>query len=152
MNALYKIQNEEDVIKTLKSVKMVVRGGCLQPDDILEKPEFSLEVNVDYFDTLKEFELQDLYNKTLNGCVPIITKSNASYRMVWAYGFEVKFGRLLLYTSSGAISKDSLEKMDIRVACNLKRLQEALQTKEEDIEVRKTSETEGKLKSTSLFS
>lgn len=152
MNALYKIQNEEDVIKTLKSVKMVVRGGCLQPDDILEKPEFSLEVNVDYFDTLKEFELQDLYNKTLNGCVPIIIKSNASYKMIWSHGFEVKFGRLLLYTSSGAISKDSLETMDIRVACNLKRLQEELQTKEEDIEMRKTSETEGKLKSTSLFS
>lgn len=134
MNALYEIQNEGDIIDTLKSVKMVVRGRCLQPDNILEKPEFSLEVNTDYFDTLKKFELQDLYNKILNGCVPIIIKSNVSYKMIWAYGFEVKFGRVLMYTSIGAISEDSLKKLDIRVACNLERLCKELQTEEEGTE------------------
>lgn len=134
---------DEDVINLLNSVKFVSIGGTLQPDDILERGAFDIFVDETYFANLNTFDLSMLSIDTFNGCLPIIIKSDDKFELMWVYGYELKFGRVNIYTSEGFISEKCFKSSELKIACDLEKLA---------IEMRKTSETEGKLKSTSLFS
>lgn len=120
----YTIKNVEDVINLLQSVDMIVSGGMLQPEDIMETGAFNVEVHPNYFNALKSFDIKSIEDGGINGCVPIFIKESNNCKLVWVYGYEVKFGLLKICTSGGAISKDELLSSDLRIACDLEVLAE----------------------------
>ena len=111
INEVYKVSCDRDAIEVLNSVHYVRDGyGRLSTAEIWDLGFFYVEVDNDYFNSLKDFSI-DLLNKDIfNGCLPVIMrKDNGESLLFWAFGYQVRFCELEILASGFNVKPEDLK-------------------------------------------
>ena len=113
---------KDRIIQVLLEHEMICDcNGCLQPANILEVGSYEFNCKPEDFNSLPKFELAELKNSPLNGCLPAMHRTDfpGKYEICWIYGYVVKMGKMNVLTSSGSISEEFFARKDFRLACNI---------------------------------
>lgn len=108
----------DEILEWLLSTKMVCIEGILQPEDVLELGCRELVLDKEFIKSLDNFFIDEIQDTPFNGCAPVIEIKEDKYVLMWIYGYEVKFGKLTVYTSAGCIDEMEFIGHRFKKACD----------------------------------
>lgn len=121
-----------EILEWLLNTKMVCAGGVLQPEDIFEVGNKELVLSKEFVRSLDDFFIDEIQDTPFNGCAPVIEIKEDKCILMWIYGYEVKFGKMNVYTSAGCIDEMEFIGHRFKKACDYAELRVCMNKQSEE--------------------